>query len=50
MMKKSKLFFVAGIVLLALGFTSCDKTCGIVLRDKAETFTIFEKGSVAQQI
>ena len=50
MLGKSKLFFVAGIVLLALGITSCDKTCGIVLRDKAETFTIFEKGSVAEQV
>ena len=50
MLNKTKLFFVAGVVLLALSFTACDKKSGLVLRDKAEVFTIFEKGSVAQQI
>ena len=49
-MKKTKIFFVFGLVLFLSVFTSCNKKYGIVLRNKAEAFTIFEEGSVAEQV
>ena len=65
-MKKTKIILAAGLLLLASLAVSCKSSkntegsgakatttasdCGITLRDKKESFTIFEKGSVAQQV
>ncbi len=56
-MSKNKITFGAGFVMLALILVSCtpvkknaSASCGISLRDTQEPFTIFEKGSVAQQV